>query len=207
MAESEDQLLEKALQGDVGALSALLERHGPSVRTRLEGEIAAKWRSMLSVDDVMQQTYTDAFLTIRGFEHRQDSTFKNWLITLARRNLLDAVRMLSTQKRGGDRLRIEVRGRDESMVALYEQLACPEGTPSSHAAHKEAQTILRETIDRLPVNHRRVIWLYDIEGTPVEDVAVAMEKSVGAVYMLRARAHDRLRELMGAAHNFLSERG
>lgn len=204
---SSNKLVERAIQGDVDALTTLLEVHGPVVRAAIVPEISQKWQSMLSVDDVMQQTYADAYLTIAGFENRHEDSFEAWLLTCARRNLLDAVRMLSARKRGGDHQRIEFRNEEESTAVLLEHLVGTDSTPSRHAARLEANAALREMIGRLSSNQRRVVRLYDIEGTSVDDVAKSLGKSVGAVFMLRARAHDRLRELMGAAHGYLSEKG
>jgi DNA-directed RNA polymerase specialized sigma24 family protein len=39
--------------------------------------------------------------------------------------------------------------------------------------------------------------MFDLEGRPVQQIASALQRSEGAVYMLRARAHDRLREILG----------
>jgi RNA polymerase sigma factor (sigma-70 family) len=205
MERSEEQLLALAVQGDAEALSVLLERHGPPVRQGLTGGIARKWRSVLSVDDVMQQTYTDAFLTIRRFESRESGTFEGWLATLARRNLLDAVRLLSAEKRGGDRHRVTPLMGDESMVALYELVGGSVTTPSSHAAKGEAKSALERAIECLPANYQKVVCMYDLEGRPIEEVAAAMERSAGAVYMIRARAHDRLGEILGAPQQYLSD--
>ena len=47
--------------------------------------------------------------------------------------------------------------------------------------------------------------LYDLECQPPQQVAEALGRSVGAVHMLRARAHDRLRELLGSASKFFSD--
>ena len=38
------------------------------------------------------------------------------------------------------------------------------------------------------------------------NVAATLERSVGAVHMLRARAHDRLRELLGSESRFSSDK-
>ena len=69
-------------------------------------------------------------------------------------------------------------------------------TPSRIASRKERQAILDECLNRLPPDYQLVLRHYDLEGRPVSEVAGALERSPGAVFMLRARAHDRLRELL-----------
>ena len=82
MAEMRRELLGKAVGGDEQALTALLEEHAPELRRRLAGGIPKRWRALLSEDDVLQQTYVDAFRDIRRFVGDQESAFRGWLETL-----------------------------------------------------------------------------------------------------------------------------
>ncbi|UCE61329.1 MAG: sigma-70 family RNA polymerase sigma factor [Phycisphaerales bacterium] len=204
MASSADDLLTRATDGDADALAILLERHGQAVRRTLEGKISARWQSVLSEDDVMQQTYADAFQDIGSFVPQGDGSFVAWLTKIANRNLLDGVKMLEREKRGGKRRRVEARSSDGSYVALYELVGRTSSTPSQHAARDEAKDVLGEAIRKLPTAYREVVRLYDLDGQPVQNVADALGRSCGAVFMLRARAHAHLRELMGAASDYLS---
>ena len=58
----------------------------------------------------------------------------------------------------------------------------------------------------LPPDYARTIQLYDLEDRSVEEVAAAMGRSAGAVFMLRTRALDRLRVLLGDAALILESR-
>ncbi|MBP7937722.1 MAG: sigma-70 family RNA polymerase sigma factor, partial [Phycisphaerae bacterium] len=51
----------------------------------------------------------------------------------------------------------------------------------------------------LPETYRRVVEQFDIEFRPPAEIARALGRSVGAVYMVRTRAHDRLREILTRA--------
>ncbi len=198
-------LLDRAVGGDADALGVLLERHGPVVRAALAGAIPKRWRSVLSLDDVVQQAYTDAFVHIRQFTPRTDHSLTDWLVVLARNALIDATRALEADKRGGRRVRISAPPGDErSYDGLLQLLGAATTTPSRAAARDEGRAALRGAIERLPEAHRRVVELYDLQGRSGAEVAAAMGRSVGAVYMLRARAHVLLRELMGASSAYLS---
>lgn len=205
MQTEEEALAIRAVGGDEQALVDLLQVIGPAVRGRLAGRIPRHLQAVLSEDDVMQQTYVDAFLGIGQFGPRGEGSFLAWLTTLADRNLTDAVRMLEAAKRGGDRRRIQM-DEERSVAALYELLGGTQTTPSGQAARREAQTVLRQAIGRLPELYQQVVRLYDLEGRPVAEVSNAMKRSQGAVFMLRARAHERLREIMGTASDYLSQR-
>ena len=62
-----------------------------------------------------------------------------------------------------------------------------------------------KAIQRLPDTYVQVITMYDLEGRPLKEVARALNRTLGATSMLRARAHRRLAELMGTASRFLSD--
>ena len=91
------------------------------------------------------------------------------------------------------------------MNALLETLAVTTATAGGLVAGREAQGLLEAAIRRLPESYERVVRLFDLEGLEPEAVASALDRSTGATYMLRARAHDRLRELLGPDSKFFSE--
>ncbi len=204
MADSGDELLSRAVSGDQGALTALLEQCGPRVRGRLEGKIAAQWRSALDVDDVMQVTYLEAFLHIERFEPSGMGSFVAWLTRIAENNLRDAVKELGRAKRPQPKNRVRAPVGDDSYVALCELLGATSTTPSRHAARGEVRRVLESALGELPEDYAKVIRLYDLEGRSAAEVAGAMGRSTGAVYMLRARALDRLRDGLGPESAFFT---
>jgi RNA polymerase sigma factor (sigma-70 family) len=205
MAGSDLELVARAKAGDRGAIAALFEQHGPTARQAVAGHIPRRWQSVLSEDDVMQQTYMDAALSIKKFEPRGDGSMGAWMARLATCNLQDALKALKAVKRGGDRRRVEHGPGSSSALALHELLATTSSTPSRHAARDEAGQTLKRAVNRLPRGYRRVIQLYDLESKPIEQVAAELDRSQGAVYMLRARAHDRLREILGSPSRFFTD--
>ena len=205
MEASDDNLLQQAVRGDRDALVTLLKRHGPAVRGRLAGRIPKRWQSLVSEDDVVQQTYADVIAHIGQFLSDSEPAFTSWLVTIARRNLTDALKGLKAEKRGGDRRPVQPRTSEESFAALYEVLSSGGTTPSGKVARGEAKTALERAIDALPEVYARVVRMYDLECRPVQEVAQALERSQGAVFMLRARAHDRLHEIMGHTSRYFSD--
>jgi len=183
----------------------LLAQCGPMLRERFKNEIPRRWQSLLTIDDVMQETYTDAFLDIAEFEPRGEGSFERWLTTIARHNLLNAVEMLEAEKRGGGRRPIAPHSPNESYVALYELVGGTSTTPSGVAADAEARAALARALAQLPDDYRTVVEQYDLEGRSIEEVSTLLGRRRGAVYMLRARAHRALRRLLGTASRFWSD--
>jgi RNA polymerase sigma factor (sigma-70 family) len=112
--------------------------------------------------------------------------------------------MLEAEKRGGERRRIGRRSREDSLADLYELVAVTESTPSRHAARNERRLELERAIQQLPKDYRVVVQMFDLEGRPATEVAEALGRSSGAVYMIRARAHRWLGELLGNASRLLT---
>lgn len=202
MSGTETELLASALRGDRDALAALLEGHAARLRTALARKIPTRWQSILSADDVVQETFTDAFLDFQSFSPQGEGSFARWLAQLADHNLNDAIRMLSAEKRGGTRRRAQTQR--DSAVALYELLGATSTTPSRCVARREAESAIRGAVRELPETYRKVVEMYDLQGRPISDVAAALGRSEGAVFMLRARAHRRLASFLGTPSRFLS---
>ena len=77
-------------------------------------------------------------------------------------------------------------------------------TPSAAAAGNEIRSALASVLERLPPDYATVIKLYDLQGRSASELAAELNRSEGAVYMLRARAHDRLRDLLPSESKFFS---
>ena len=82
------------------------------------------------------------------------------------------------------------------MVLLDELLAGTSITPSRDFTRKESVTLLKRALKQLPPLYQKVVYMYDLQEKPVEEVTEALGKSAGAVYMMRSRAHRRLREIL-----------
>jgi RNA polymerase sigma-70 factor (ECF subfamily) len=206
MTVPEQDLIRHAVDGDANALTALLERHGPQVRARITGKIATKWRSLIDEDDVMQVTYMEAFLRIRDFRPAGEGSMLAWLGRIAENNIRDAVKGLQRAKRPQPENRVQPGSGSDSYVALEAVLGVTTTTPSRVVARGEIVPHLRQALATLPEDYERVVRMYDLEGRPIQEIVEAMGRSAGALYMLRGRAHDRLREALGSATRFFSRR-
>lgn len=165
---------------------------------------------MLDADDIMQVTYMEAFLRMSAFQPRANDpggSFLAWISHIAENNLRDAIRELERAKRPNPKRRVESHGTgggDQSYVALVELLGTTMTTPSLNAHRGEVKSALECALEKLPADYAKVVRECDLRGTPVPDVAKEMGKSAGAVYMLLARAHDRLKDILGSESKFFS---
>lgn len=184
-----------AVAGDVEAMTALLDECAPEVERSLE--IAPRWRSVLEVADIMQVTYLEAFLRISRYDPGRSEPFRAWLQRIAENNLRDAIRGLQAQKRPQPTQRVAMPVGHDSGAELLEVLGVTTTTPSRVVSKEERNQKLHAVLDSMPEDYAKVVRMYDLECLPIEEVAARMKRSTGAVHMLRARAHERLRPLLG----------
>ncbi|HMN97615.1 MAG TPA: sigma-70 family RNA polymerase sigma factor [Phycisphaerales bacterium] len=199
-------VLARAAAGDAAAIGALAAQIGPTLRAALAGAIPQRWQALVSIDDVIQQAWADAVIALGSFEPRGPGTFEGWMITIARNNLRNTLRMLEADKRGGSRVRVTALDRDSSYMDLLDAIAGDGSTPSRHVALVEARRALDEAIGKLPETYRMVVRSYDLDGRSADEIAGELGRSPGAIYMLRARALRSLAELLGSPSGLLSRR-
>lgn len=197
-----DDELQAARAGDADALSRLLLRFGPQVRANLT--IQPHWRAAIDADDIMQVTYTDAFLRIGSCAARHEGAFRTWLAHIARNNLVDAIRGLEAEKRPPVHRRIPPEDNGDPYVHLCELVGATTSTPSRVVARDELRSLVNQALQRLPPDYEAVIRELDLEGRSAPEVAETLGRSRAAVHMLAGRARERLRELLDSGTRFFS---
>lgn len=194
--DNQDARIRAAVAGDVDAMTELLQEHAPAVERSLS--ISREWQSVLEPADVMQVTYLEAFSQITRFDPTRREPFRAWLQRIAENNLRDAIRGFERQKRPQPSRRVENPADADSASDLYALLGVTSTTPSRVATREELVGRLNAALDALPDDYGRVVRLYDLQSLPIAEVSRQMGRSAGAVHMLRARAHEHLRTLLGS---------
>ena len=146
----------------------------------------------------------EAFLHLDQLKTREPAAFKAWLARIAENVLRDACKALERKKRPNPSRRVGNYTRDDSCALLLEQLIGVSSTPSRAAARLENGRLVLRAIEKLPPDYGIAVEMMDLEGHSADEVAEKIGRSVGAVYMLRARAHARLRMLLGSESQFFS---
>lgn len=180
---------ERPIEWSRETLSDLLTQSARMLRSEIR--IERKWRHLLDVDDVLQVTFCEAFVSLPTLRSKSESDAIIWLRSIARNNLRDAIRGLTAKRRSDQRKRLAPDASDDQ-TAFFEMLQRVTTTPSRELADAEARTALRSAITDLPPAYAVVIQAF-LSGKPPEEVALEIGRSTGAVHMLRARACEWLR--------------
>ncbi|WP_338320494.1 sigma-70 family RNA polymerase sigma factor, partial [Streptomyces lonarensis] len=137
------------------------------------------------VDDLTQETLLRAIASLPRFEGR--SSARTWLLSIARRTVVDSVRQASARPRFTD-------VPDWRQVAERRQ---DTGTPPGF----EEGVALRELLERLPAERREAFVLTQVWGLPYERAAAVCDCPVGTVRSRVARARAELLRLLAAAES------
>ena len=205
---NEQELIARAVSGDRLAMGELLLAHSPRLSGHLAPKLPTSVQGTLSVDDVLQQTFIQAFRGIGRLQEPTPRSFSAWLRKIAENQLRNAVTALQRKKRGGQHR--QVRGlaehQNSSMVELVELLSDRGCTSSQVIARREAVHAMQIGIADLPEDQQQAVRLHLIEEKSLAETATAMDRTPGAVSALVHRAKENLREAMGRASTWLSRK-
>jgi len=151
--------------GDQAAFGFLVERFQRDVY----GKAYSILKNHLDADDVVQETFLRVYRALPGF--RFESSFRTWLITITTRqalNFLSRTRQnhvsLDPQEDGPEHVALRVE--DNQMTALLDA---------------ESRRLLHEALPKLPARQKQALLLKLQNDWKYEEIAQAMDISVGSV--------------------------
>jgi RNA polymerase sigma-70 factor (subfamily 1) len=189
--QEEDCLTRRFREGDSGALRALLERHGSTLRARIDASLPRRLRRRVSVSDVLQESCIVALRRKSELEERGENGFRNWMLGIVDRKTREAIRHHDgTAKRAARREVTRTKRPDTH------QMQGRHATPSKIAVANELAALAQEAFDRLPADYREILRLTRVEDLDLTAVATRIGRSHDAAKKLAARALRRYRELL-----------
>ncbi|HUU95956.1 MAG TPA: sigma-70 family RNA polymerase sigma factor [Phycisphaerae bacterium] len=205
---SEEELIAQAIAGNQVAIHQLLMRHHDQIAAMLAKKIPPDLAGLLAAEDICQEAYVVAVRELASFQPRGKNAFFKWLLTIAERKLIDAIRALRAAKRGGGKKALELPARSDasSIAGLLEHVAIHERTPSRSAADHEIVSAVQNALAGLKEDYRTAIHCRYIEGLSAAETAARMGRSEGAVLKLCERALQQLAESIGDASRFFSRK-
>jgi RNA polymerase sigma-70 factor (ECF subfamily) len=188
-----------AIAGDRPALQRLLLRHHRRLHAHVARRLPQPADALITVDDIVQETYIDATRAIRSFVASDGDSFFPWLRSIAEHRLLDALKAQRAAKRGGGHgAKPAERG---SIIALLEAVVTREKSPRSLIAGREAVTAVQVAMATLTSDQRQAVQMRFLDEKSVDEVAAALGRTPGAIHMLLQRALKSLRKALEIAHN------
>jgi RNA polymerase sigma-70 factor (ECF subfamily) len=195
-AQGAATLLQAARRGDESAFGRLLEAYRDYLRLLARLEVGHRLQAKIDASDLVQETFLQASRAFDEFRGQTERELLVWLRKILASRLSKTFRhYYGTQRRD---LQIE-RELGRSSQALQAMLEMSQTSPSEGAIRSERAFALASAVERLPDDYRDVIALRHIQGLPFDQVSREMNRSLGSVEKLWARALGRLRrELEGS---------
>jgi RNA polymerase sigma-70 factor (ECF subfamily) len=199
-------LVEAAVRGESSALEQLLLEHFTPLERFLRPRIPADVQRHLGAEDVLQETFAQAFRDIKQFRNFDDGSFLAWLKTIAEHRLADVVKLLGRKKRGGDKQRLSSADVTKSSTAamLIDIVGHDSHLPDDSAQRHEIEKAVHVALASLPAIQREVIQARFIHGMDVDQIAAQTGRTSAAVRGLIRRGKDNLAEAMGRSSRWLS---
>lgn len=162
---SDAELVRQVLGGDVEAFRGLVERYESSVRALA----LAQLRDLEGADDATQATFLVAYRRLATL--RDGGRFGPWVMQIARRQVVDAVRARRVT------------------VPIPSDVATENPAATAWVEHEH----LLRLVDRLPADERWLIALRYFEGRSHNEIADISGRPLGSVTKQLSRALARLR--------------
>ncbi len=174
---SDEELVERTLDGDLFAFQSLYNRHKQRV-------YSVAWLVLHSVDDaeeIVQDTLLQAFNLLERFDPEK-GRFKTWLCSIARNKARDRRRRR--------------RGEESRPLENLEKIDAPTRLSCDYFGEVVNEHVLTDALRKLPVRERKAIILH-ATGYKYEEIAELLGiKSENTVASDIRRGRNRLKALL-----------
>lgn len=178
-------LIEDVREGDIAALAALVEKY-----QRMAYRVAIKiTKNHEDASDVVQDAFLKTYDSIHKF--RMDSSFETWLYRIVVNLSINAVKRKNRRRERtlSDEITPQVTEEVRRRVKLRND-------PSIQAEKQELREWVTKAVDSLPVHHRTVVVLHELEGLTHPEIASILDCSENTIRTRLHYARKRLREVL-----------
>ena len=178
--EEDAEVIRQVLHGNTAMFELLMRRYNERVYRAARSIV----RDEQEAEDVMQQTYVNAFTHLRQFNG--SSQFSTWLTRIAINESLARVRRQGRYEAYDDE------------ISVIEPFAShnPSENPERQAFTRELRELLEWAIDRLPDGAREVFVLREVEGLSTAEVAECLGVTADVVKTRLSRGRAALRRVL-----------
>ncbi len=184
---TDEQLVSAYAVGDNNAFDQLLKRH----KARLFNFILSMVKDSDLADDIFQETFVKAIVTIRQGRYNDQGKFIAWIYRIARNLIIDSYRQ--------DKVENQLSTDDENGVNLLNRSEFSEGTVEDTLIGMQIEEDLRALVTELPESQRQVVDMRFYQNLSFKEIAaltgVSINTALGrmryAILNLRRMARER----------------
>jgi RNA polymerase sigma-70 factor (ECF subfamily) len=177
--QGEAELISRCQQGDQDALKEIFEQYHKKVYRIAYGVVRQREEAL----DIVQEVFIKLFRSIKNFKGR--SHFYTYLYRMVMNTAIDHARKTGKQ---------QLSSLDEE--GSFEPSDEAEKGPERILLHKELEERVKRAMDKLPVEQRAALIFRDMEGLSYQEMAEAMECSIGTVMSRLHYGRKKMQELL-----------
>ena len=179
MDHEETEMISRCQKGDQEALKEIFEKYHKKVYRVAYGVVRQREEAL----DIVQEVFIKLFHSIKNFKGK--SRFYTYLYRMAMNTAIDHARKAGKQF---------VSSLDEE--GSFEPSDTAEKGPERILLQKELEERVKRAMDKLPAEQRAALIFRDVEGLSYQEMAEAMESSIGTVMSRLHYGRKRLQELL-----------
>jgi RNA polymerase sigma-70 factor (ECF subfamily) len=189
---SDAEIIRCVLCGDVNAFEKLMGRYQSRVFSIVMKHVPAE-----SVEDVAQETFLEAYRSLRSFSEK--SPFSHWLSRIATRCCYHFWR----ERSGNPTVPVSSLSDDAEQWMDRVLAASSHEAFEQEAERQEAAEVLAYALGELSIEDRMVLTLVHLDGYPVKEAATLLGWNIVSV---KVRAHRSRRKLRKIVSDLLNEK-
>ncbi|UGS24484.1 sigma-70 family RNA polymerase sigma factor [Flavobacterium channae] len=173
------EIVQKIVAGEAELFEIIIRRNNPSLY-----KVGRSYNyNHEDTQDLMQDTYIDAFTSLSKFENR--STFKTWIIKIMLNNCYKKQQKWSSKN-------IITAEINEKSTPMYSN---NQNTDTGKTVmNKELNYVIENALQQIPIDYRMVFSLREVNGLNVLETADALNISEANVKVRLNRAKSMLRK-------------
>jgi RNA polymerase sigma-70 factor, ECF subfamily len=180
--EEERELIRQCQNGTAGAFEELIRRH----QQRVFSVVRSVLRRREDVEDVAQQVFMKAYVSIRSFDMR--AAFSTWLYKISVNECWDYLRKKRVRP-----LVYESDLNEDQAYKLNTYISSEKG-PADPSEQAELREITEYLLSHLHAEDRQMLVLKEVEGLSVQEISDIFDLNVNTVKVRLFRARGRLLE-------------
>ncbi len=155
----EDNILVKQfVAGDQTALEVLIARH----KNRIYTYILLIVKNPHLADDIFQDTFIKVIKSLKNGRYQDKGKFVSWVLRIAHNLIIDYYRKQKFQK---------TISNDDSEIDLFNQKRFADDNVEDGIIQDQIVSDVRELMERLPEDQRKVVYLRHYCGLSFKDIA------------------------------------
>lgn len=162
---TDEELVVLYSKGENQAFDILLNRY----QNRLFSYIYFIVRNTELAEDIFQETFVKAIMTIKQGRYTENGKFPAWITRIAHNLVIDYFRQEKSEN---------VISNDDSDVDLLNNINLSEGTVENDMINIQIRDDLRELVKLLPTNQREVVYMRYYQNLSFKEIADATGVSI-----------------------------